>query len=147
MKTHAQNKKAYHDFEILEKIEAGIVLTGQEVKSIKGGRVSIQGSYVRIRGEEAYLEGADVPAYQPANAPKDYNPKKDRKLLLTKAQLKKLGGRTREKGLTLVPLKVYTKQGLVKVEIALAKGKKRQDKREAIKKREADIRIRRVARG
>jgi len=139
----AKNKKAYFDYEILEKYDAGIVLTGQEVKSIKNGRISIKGSYVRIRNGEAFLVGAVVPPYQPANAPRDYNPQRERKLLLKKNQLNYLIGKTSTKGLTLLPLKVYTKNGLIKIQIGLGKGKKKADKREKIRKREAERRIRR----
>lgn len=143
MPTLAKNKKAYYDYEILETYEAGIVLTGQEVKSIKNGRVSIKGSYARIRNGEAFLVGAVVPPYQPANAPENYNPQKERKLLLKRSQLDYLTGKTVTKGLTLVPLKVYTKNGLIKVLVGLAKGKRKEDKREKIRKREAERRIRR----
>ncbi len=140
----AQNKKAYYDYQVLEKYEAGIVLNGQEVKSIKTGRVSIKGSYVKIRNGEAFLIGATIPPYQPANAPANYNPQRERKLLLKKKQLNYLMGKTRIKGLTLLPLKVYTKNGLIKVQIGLAEGKRKEDKREKIKEREAQRRIRRA---
>ncbi len=140
----AQNKKAYYDYQILEKYEAGVVLNGQEVKSIKNGRVSIKGSYVKIRNGEAFLIGAVIPPYQPANAPADYNPQRERKLLLKRKQLDYLMGKTRIKGLTLLPLKVYTKNGLIKVQMGLAEGKRRKDKREKIKEREAERKMRRA---
>ena len=98
MKELAKNKKAFYDYEILEKFEAGMVLTGQEVKSIKSGRMSLKGSYVVLKDEEPYLIGASVPPYQPANTPKDYNPGKPRKLLLHKTEIKKLIGKSKEKG-------------------------------------------------
>ncbi len=144
----AQNKKAQYDYNILEKIEAGISLRGYEVKAIKTGRVSIKGSYAIIRKEELFLVGCDIPPYQPKNTPSDYDPRRTRKLLLKKKEIKRLIGKVKEKGLTLVPLKVYTvKRGLIKIGIGLAKGKKKSDKREAIKKREAEINIRRALRG
>ena len=142
----ATNKKAYFDYEILEKFEAGIALIGQEVKSIRAGRTSLKGAYVVIKDQEVFLIGCHIPAYQPKNAPSDYNPERSRKLLLKKVEIKGLIGKTRAKGLTLVPLSVYTKSRNIKIEIALAKGKKKADKRETIKKREADREIRRVLR-
>ena len=136
MTTLADNKKAYYNYEILEKFEAGVVLIGQEVKSIKSGRINLAGSYVVIRDEEVYLIGCHVPPYQPKNAPPDYNPERSRKLLLKKVEIKYLIGKSKQKSLTLVPLKVYTKKGKIKLEFGLTKGKKKADKRETIKKRE-----------
>jgi len=144
MKELAKNKKAFYDYEILEKFEAGMVLTGQEVKSIKSGRMSLKGSYVVLKDEEPYLIGASVPPYQPANTPKDYNPGKPRKLLLHKTVIKKLRGKSKEKGLTLIPLKVYTKHAKIKLEFATARGKKKADKREIIKKKEAKREMKRA---
>jgi len=143
MKPLAENRKAYFNYEILEKYEAGISLIGNEVKSIKGGHMSLEGSYVVIRGGEAFLLGAHVPPYQPKNAPKDYSPERTRKLLLRRDELNYLIGKTQEKGLTLVPLKVYTLKSNIKVEFAIARGKKTRDKRETIKKREAEREIKR----
>jgi len=136
MRVLAENKKAYFNYQILEKFEAGISLIGQEVKSIKSGRMNLAGSYVVLKGEEVYLIGANIPPYQPKNAPPDYNPERSRKLLLKKSEIKYLIGKVRQKGLTLVPLKVYTKRGKIKLEFGVAKGKKKFDKRELIKKRE-----------
>lgn len=144
MSVLAKNKRAYYDYEILESYQAGIVLTGQEVKSAKKGRCSIRGSYAKIKSGEVFLLGAVIPPYQPANAPSDYNPQRRRKLLLRKGEIEHLEGKTTQKGLTLVPLKVYTKGGLVKVQIGLARGKKTKDKREKIKRREAERRMRRA---
>lgn len=144
MSTLAENKKAYFDYEILEKFEAGISLNGQEVKSIKSGRGSIKGSYITFKGEEAFLTGAIIPPYQPINAPKDYNDQRPRKLLLQKKELRYLIGKKQQKGLTFVPLKIYTKGRIIKLEIAIARGKKKVDKREAIKKREFEISKQRV---
>ena len=144
MKILAENKKAYFNYELLEKLEAGIVLIGQEVKSIKLGRMNLAGSYVVLRNQELFLIGAKVPPYQPKNAPPDYNPERSRKLLLRKSETKHLIGKVREKGLTLMPLKVYTKGDKIKLEFAAAKGKKKADKREIIKKRESDREIQRA---
>jgi len=138
MKILADNKKAYYDYEILEKFEAGFVLTGSEVKSIKTGHIGLKGSYVVLKGEEVYLIGATIPPYQPKNTSPDYDPERSRKLLLNKLEIKYLIGKTKERGLTLIPLKVYTKYAKIKLEFGIAKGKKKLDKRELIKKRETD---------
>lgn len=134
------NKRAYFDHEILETFEAGVELRGFEVKSIKNGRINLAGSYVVLRESQFWLLGADIPAYQPKNAPEDYDSKRTRRLLLKNNEIKELIGRTQEKGLTLLPLKVYTKgkSNLIKIEIGLAKSRKKADKRELLKKREAD---------
>jgi len=144
MKVLAKNRKAYYKYEILEKFEAGVVLIGQEVKSIKSGRINLAGSYVVIKDNEIYLIGCYIPPYQPKNAPSDYNPERSRKLLLKKSEIKYLIGKSKQKGLTLVPLRVYTKRGKIKIEFAVARGKKKFDKRELIKKREAEREIRRA---
>lgn len=144
MSSLTENKKAYFDYEILETFEAGLVLEGHEVKSIKSGKSSIQGAYAIIRGNEAYVLGMHVPPYQEANMPSDYDPDRTRKLLLTKKEISYLTGKTREKGLTLVPLKVYTKHGLCKLSLGLGKGKKTNDKRQVIKARESKRHIDRV---
>lgn len=141
MKVLAENKKAYFNYEILEKFEAGISLIGQEVKSIKTRGVSLAGSYVVLRESEVFWIGINIPPYQPKNAPKDYNPARTRKLLLKKSEIKYLIGKTMQKGLTLVPLRVYTKNGKIKLEFGIAKGKKKADKRELIKKREIEREI------
>ena len=143
MKVLTENKKAYFDYQILEKFEAGMILIGQEVKSIKLGRISLKGSYVILRNEEVFLIGASIPAYQPKNAPPDYEPERWRKLLLNKAEIKKLIGKTKQKGLTLIPLKVYTKHAKIKLEFGIGRGKKKIDKRESIKKRETEREIQR----
>ncbi len=144
MKTIIENKKALFNYQILEKFKAGIVLIGQEVKSIKTGKVSLLGSFVVLRGEEVFLIGANVPPYQPKNAPKDYQPQRSRKLLLKKAEIKHLIGKAHQKGLTMVPLKVYTDKGKIKLEFGIARGKRKFDKREEIKKREIEREIRRA---
>jgi len=143
MKVLSENKKAYFNYEIIDRFQAGISLIGQEVKSIKSGRINLAGSYVVLRDEEVYLVGANVPPYQPKNAPRDYDPERSRKLLLRKPEIKQLIGKTKEKGLTLVPLKVYTVKGRIKIEFGVAKGRKRIDKRQLIKKRETDKEIER----
>ena len=143
MGNYIENRKARFDYEILEKYECGIELIGTEVKSVRGGRVSLEGAFVIVRGGEAFLINANIPPYQVANAPKDYDPLKNRKLLLTKKELGELGDSGKNKSLTIVPISVYNKGRKIKVEIALVKGKKKFDKRETIKKRETDIEIRR----
>ena len=136
MRVLAENKRAFHNYEILERFNAGISLIGQEVKSIKTRGVGLAGSYVIIRQNEVFWVGAKISPYQPKNAPPDYNPERSRKLLLKKSEIKYLIGKSRQKGLTLLPLRVYTKRGKIKLEIGLAKGRRKVDKRERIKKRE-----------
>ncbi len=136
MKILGENKKAYYNYEILEKFEAGIALLGQEVKSLKTKGISLSGSYVVIRDNQVFWIGANIPPYQPKNAPSNYQAERSRQLLLQKKEIKRLIGKTKEKGLTLVPLKVYTKKAKIKLEFALSKGRKKADKRELIKKRE-----------
>ncbi len=132
----AENKKAYHDYQILEKIEAGLALNGQEVKSIKTRGASLAGSYVIVKDEEVFWIGANIPAYQPKNAPSDYMPERSRKLLLKKDEIKSLIGSSIRQGLTFIPLKLYTERGKIKLEFGVAKGLKKADKRQVIKKRE-----------
>ena len=146
MKMFAENKKAYFKYKILEKIEAGISLIGQEVKSIKLGRINLTGSYDVVKNEEIYLIGCNIPAYQPKNAPKDYNSERSRKLLLKKSEIKQLIGKTQQKGLTLIPLKVYAKKGIIKIEFGIAKVLKKVDKRERIKKKDVERTIQRALR-
>ncbi|MDD4990261.1 MAG: SsrA-binding protein SmpB [Candidatus Pacebacteria bacterium] len=147
MQTLAENKKAFFDYEILEKYQAGIVLTGQEVKSIKGGRISLAGSFVVLKDSEVFLLNADVPPYQPNNLREEYNQKRSRKLLLQKSEINELIGKSRQKGLTMVPLRVYNHKSKIKVEFAIVKGKRKVDKREKIKNREADREIERTIKG
>ncbi|MBI2049956.1 MAG: SsrA-binding protein SmpB [Candidatus Staskawiczbacteria bacterium] len=143
MQVLSENRKAYYDYEILEKFEAGLVLQGQEVKSIKGGRINLTGSYIIFRQGEPYLTGAKIPAYQPKNAPADYNPERLRKILLNKKEISSLISKSNEKGFSMVPLKVYAKNGKVKLEFGIAKGKKKYDKKEKIKKRDINREINR----
>ena len=144
MRIIAENKKAYYNYEILEKFEAGVVLVGQEVKSLKTKGVNLAGSYVIIKDEETYWVGAKISPYQPKNIPADYNPERARKLLLKKSEIKYLIGKSKQKGLTLMPLRIYTKDGKIKIEFAIAKGKKKFDKRELIRKREVKREIERT---
>ncbi len=141
VKVLAKNRKAYFNYEILKKFKAGISLIGQEVKSIKTRGASLAGSYVVLKEEEVFWIGLNIPPYQPKNAPKDYNPERTRKLLLKKSEIKYLIGKTIQKGLTLIPLRLYTKNRKIKLEFGIAKGKKKADKRELIKKREVEREI------
>ena len=142
--TYAENRKARHDYDILETYEAGVVLEGHEVKAVKTGKISIFGSYVKTIGNEVFLIGATISPYQPKNTPGDYDPQRTRKLLLNKKEIAGLIGKSKEKGLTIVPLRVYAKKGKIKFEIGLAKARKKRDKREVIKKKEEKRKIERV---
>ena len=123
VKKLAENRRARHDYEILETYEAGLVLRGHEVKAIKTGLVSLKGSYVVIQNNQAYLINAFIPPYQKANTPENYDPNKSRKLLLNKSETKALIGKSKQKGLTLVPLKLYTKKSRIKLEFGIKKEK------------------------
>lgn len=131
-----ENKRAYFDYEILEKFEAGLVLRGWEVKSLKNKRGNLAGGRVLMRGGEAFLVGIDILPYQPNNIPQEAEAQRTIKLLLQKKEINYLFGKSEQKGLTIVPLKVYTKSGKIKIEIGLVKGKKKFEKREKIKERE-----------
>lgn len=133
-----QNKKAHFNYEILARFEAGIELSGGEVKSLRAGRGSFEGSHVTVRGGEAYLIGATIQPYQANNAPKGYDATHNRRLLLTKKEIAELADEESKKGLTIIPIAVYNKGHKLKVEIAVVRGKKTHDKRETIKKREAE---------
>jgi len=146
MTNYAQNRKAHFDYEVLEKYECGIELLGTEVKSVRGGQISLEGAFVIIRGGEAYLINANIKAYQVANTPKDYDPLRNRKLLLTKKEITELS-KNEKTNLTIVPLSMYNKGRKIKIEIAKVKGKKKHDKREALKKRDTEREIRREYRG
>ena len=136
MKVYSENKKAGFDYEVLEKFEAGMVLFGQEVKSIKTGHINLSGSFVTIRAGEPYLLGVKVPPYQPNNAGADYREDRDKKLLLNKKEIDYLAGKSKTKGFSLIPLKIYDNNGRIKLEFGLARGKKQYDKKEKIKKRD-----------
>lgn len=144
MKIIATNKRAYFDYEILEIYEAGLELFGHEVKAIKTGHINLGGSFIVIRGEEAWLLNAQIPPYQPKNTPKDYEPDRTRRLLLHKREIKELIGKSSQKGLTLVPLRVYNKRNKLKLEFGIARHKKKEDKREYIKERESKREINRT---
>jgi SsrA-binding protein len=139
------NRKARHDYLILEALEAGIVLTGTEVKSLRLCNANLQDSYAELRGGEVWLEGMHINPYEHGSI-SNHEPRRRRKLLLQKKQIRKLLGGLKEKGLTLVPLSVYFKGPYAKVELALARGKKSFDKREAIAKRESDRSLARLKR-
>ncbi|MBI5140089.1 MAG: SsrA-binding protein SmpB [Candidatus Vogelbacteria bacterium] len=132
-----QNKKVFLKYEILEKYEAGIELLGFEVKTLKSGRGSLDGAYVIIRGGEAYLINSEIPPYQMFNTPKGYDPRQNRRLLLTKKEIAELADYADGRGLTLVPISVYNKGRKIKVEVGVARGLKKYDKRELLKKRES----------
>lgn len=144
MAAYAENRKARFNYEILESYTAGIELLGTEVKSIRAGSMSLEGSFVIVRGGEVYLINSNVPPYQLKNAPKDYDPLRNRKLLLTKKEIDELVGHEKNKSLTIVPLSVYNKNNKIKVEIALVKGKKKFDKRETTKKRDTERELGRI---
>lgn len=143
MAVFIENRKARFNYTIEETFEAGIELFGFEVKSIKKGQGNINSAFCIIRGGEAFIIGMDIPPYQPKNTKEDYESERTRKLLLSKKEIKKLAEKDNVKGLTLVPLSVYSKGPYVKVSLAVGRGKKVFDKRETIKKRETDIEIRR----
>jgi SsrA-binding protein len=140
----AENKKALFDYEILEKLEAGLELYGYEAKSAKDGNINLKGAFVTFHGEDAMLTNAHIGKYKPAGKMPDYEPERSRRLLLHKKEINYLRGKSQEQGLTIVPLRVYTKNRFVKVEVAVARGKKRFDKREALKKRDSDREIKRT---
>ena len=137
------NKKASMDYEILETFEAGIELLGLEVKSLRNNQGSLLGAHVTVRGGEAFIVASNIPAYQEKNTPKDYDPKRNRKLLLTKTEIHKLASLEVKNGLTIVPISMYNKGKKIKVSIAIVRGKKKYDKRQDIKKRDTDREIRR----
>ncbi|HAZ28413.1 MAG TPA: SsrA-binding protein [Candidatus Magasanikbacteria bacterium] len=147
MPTYATNKRARFDYDILETLEAGLELTGQEVKSIRGGHMQLKGSHVTFHGDEAFLINAHVSAYKHAGPLPGYDPERSRRLLLRHKQIDYLRGKRQERGLTVVPLSVYTKGPNIKVAIGVAQGKKKFDKRAAIKKREHKREVRRIMKG
>lgn len=135
MSVYAKNKKARFDYEILETIEAGLVLTGPEVKSIRTGNIKLTGGFITTHNNEAYLTNAHISKYKYSNI-KNYDPERSRKLLLSTKEINYLRGKSQERGLTIVPLSVYTKGRHIKIEIGVARGKKKYDKRRVIKERE-----------
>ena len=137
------NRKVHFNYEITETIASGIELFGFEVKSLRKGQGSLDGAYVTVRGGEAFLIGVNIPEYQEGNTPKNYDPLRNRKLLLNKAEIARLGEVESQKGLTIVPISVYNKGRKIKIQIAVVRGKKKFDKRETMKKRETDREINR----
>jgi len=144
MTTYATNRKATFDYEILKKFTAGLELIGTEVKSVRAGKASLAGAFIAVRSGEAFLLNAEVPAYQPKNAPNEYDALRPRKLLLSKDEIEELGSAEGTKGLTIVPISVYNKGRFIKVDVAIARGKKKFDKREAIKKRDTERDLKRT---
>jgi SsrA-binding protein len=145
IKDVAVNRRALHDYEILERIEAGIALTGSEIKSVREGKVSLQEAYARPERGELWLSGAHIAEYSPA-ARFGHDPRRPRRLLLHRSQIAELAEQTEQRGLTLIPLRLYLKNGLAKVEIAVARGRRQYDKRQAIAKREAERDMQRALR-
>ncbi len=141
VKIITKNKKAYHDFFILETFEAGIVLKGTEVKSVKQGKINLKDSYAKVKNGEIFLFNAHISQYKHGNL-FNHEPTRTRKLLLHKKEIDRITGKINEKGLTLIPLKVFIKKGLVKIELGLGKGKKTHDKREEIKRRDIERELR-----
>jgi len=137
----AENRKARFDFEILEKLTAGLELIGSEVKSVRAGKISLAGSFIAVRGGEAFLIGAEIQPYQPKNTSREYDALRPRKLLLTKEEILRLAEAEHSHGLTIVPLLVYNKNRFLKLDLAIARGKKKFDKRETIKKRDIEREI------
>jgi SsrA-binding protein len=134
-RTVATNRRARHDYAIEESFEAGMVLTGQEVKSLRAGRASLSDAFARVEGEEVWVENLHIPPYEMADT-RRYDPKRPRKLLLHREEIRRLVGKTAERGLTLIPLKIYFTRGLAKMELGLGRGKRRFEKRDAIAERE-----------
>lgn len=145
IKIVARNKKAFYNYEIIEKFEAGMVLHGSEVKSIRDGKVAIHDAYARLKNGEVWLIGMDIGLYPQSGPYNNHEPRRVRKLLLHRREINRLGVKTKEKGLTLIPLALYFKDGLAKLELGLGQGKREYDKRDAIKKRENDRDLRRRA--
>ncbi len=141
----ADNRRARHDYELLERFEAGVVLTGTEVKSLRAGRVSLAQAFAEVRDGEVWLVGADIATYEQGNIA-NHEPGRDRKLLLRRREIDSLFGKARERGLTLVPTRMYWKDGRAKVEVALARGKQTIDKRRDIAQRDAQRQIERALR-
>lgn len=146
MPSYANNKKAFHTYSIGDSIEAGLVLTGAEVKSVRNGQASLTGSYVSVQGGQAYLKNSFIARYKNSPANLDYNENRDRKLLLHKKEISKLAHALDEKGTAIVPLEIYTSKRRLKLKIAIGKGKKQYDKRESIKKKELKRNIDRTLR-
>lgn len=144
-KTVISNRRARHDYEILERYETGIVLTGAEVKSLRGGHGSLAESFARVRGREIWIEGMHIPPYEQAMDKRTYDPIRPRKLLLHRTEIERLVGKTAERGLALVPLRVYFTHGMAKLELGLGRGKRQFEKRQALAEREHEREMQRSA--
>ena len=144
MSVLAVNKRANFDYDISDKFEAGLALRGYEVKAVKTGHISLKEGFVTIKGNELYLTNANIPLYKHAGKIANYDPTRPRKLLLHRKEIASLIGKSRTEGLTLVPIRVYTKRGLLKLEFGIGKGRKKHDKRDVMKKRESDRKIERA---
>ncbi len=145
MPVYAINKQGRFNYELLDNFEAGLVLTGAEVKSVKANKINLKGSYISHENDQLWLKKAHISPYQQKNQP-DYDPERPRKILMKRQEIDSLMGKHKSEGLTIIPEKVYNKGGLIKVQIALARGKKARDKRDTIKKRESDRKARRAMR-
>lgn len=142
----SKNKKAFHDYEILDAYEAGIVLNGEEVKSIRGSQMNLKGSFVDVFNEEAFLNAAHISHYK-FSSNKEYNPTRRRKLILHKKEILKINTAISQKGVTAVPLEVYLKKGLIKVSVGICRGKKLYDKRDSLRKRDQERDIEKAIKG
>lgn len=138
--SYSKNKKAFHDYEILENMEAGIVLLGDEVKSIKAGEVNLKGSFIDVVNEEAFINNVHISPYRQSSR-KNLDPVRKRKLILHKKEINKIDGAVSQKGVTAIPLELYAKGGLIKMSLGICRGKKLYDKRESLKKRDQEIEI------
>lgn len=147
MPTYAHNKRATFDYTLIESFEAGLVLLGTEVKSVRAKHISLRGAFVTLHGTEAFLTNATIPAWQPSNTPESYDPTRPRKLLLKKHELDQLLGTRKASGLTMIPVRVYSKGPHIKVEVALVRGKKQYGKKEDKKERDIKRDVDRLLRG
>jgi SsrA-binding protein len=138
-----RNRRAFHEYEIVDTIEAGIALVGTEVKSLRDGHANLEDAYAKLEDGEVWLVGSEIPEYAMGNR-LNHKPKRTRKLLMHRSEIEKFAGKASQRGFTLVPLRLYFKQGRAKVEIAVAKGKQSHDKREALKKSDADREMKRA---
>lgn len=147
MSTLAYNKRASFDYDFIENFEAGLELLGTEVKSLRAKNVSLKGAFVTIKDNQAWLTNATIPPWQMINAPAEYDPLRSRRLLLKKSELKTLIGSKQQQGLTLIPIRLYSKGPYIKLEIALARGKRKFDKKQAKKERDIERDVQRILRG
>ena len=143
IKDICRNRRASHEYEVLDRLECGVVLTGTEVKSLREGSTSIEDAYAKIEGDEVWLIGSDIPEYAMGNR-MNHKPKRPRKLLMHRREIARFAGKASQRGYTLVPLRMYFKNGRAKVELGVCRGKKLHDKRESVKKKDADREIRRA---